>query len=503
MFYRNLLFVLVVTVAQSAIAQSVAQPDYEAFDRYVASAVSDWEVPGLAVAMVHGDRVVFAQGYGVRTVGEDDSVDVHTLFANASTTKAFVSMSVGMMVDEGRVGWDDPVVHHLPHFRLGDPVATHELTVRHLLSHRTGFGDPSYLWYGTVEGFDEILPRLRFLKPQSGWVAPYSYNNVTYATAGELAARAAGMTWEELVQGRILTPLGMTDTYTNTWSAADQENVATPHYRLDGSIVPTGRYETDNIGPAGAMYSSVLDMTKWIRMLLDSGQINGERLVTAETLAELMTPQVLIRKDRFYSTANLTHPNFTAYGMGWFLQDYRGHKVAFHTGSIDGMVAIVGLLPASRVGIVVFANRDHAELRHALMYRAFDLHLGGPMRDWSRELLAFYDSVEADGEAQRDEIARKRVLGTKPSLNLDAYVGIYADSLYGSVEVTREGDGLVGTRSPFLIADLEHWHFDTFRSVWRNRWVGEGMITFRLNTAGDVDELEIGEFVLKKAGPGA
>lgn len=458
------------------------------FDAYVERTRNAWDVPGLAIAVVHDGDVVFSSGYGVRTLGDPAPVTSHTLFANASTTKAFISATLGTLVDEGRLHWTDIVGERLPELRIGRPNIADELTITNLLSHVTGFGDPSFLWYGMPDSLEAILTRLRYVKPRSGWQSHHVYNNVTYATAGLVASRVTGEPWQDLVRERILQPLDMTETVTTTTAVEARNNVATPHDRIDGVVQPIDRYDLDNIGAAGAMYSSVSDMTRWLRLLLDSGRVAGGRLLSDSVFVRLMTPQALIPFDEFYPTARLTHPNFTAYGLGWFLQDYRGEKVAFHTGSIDGMSAIVGLLPARNVGVVVFANLDHAELRHALMLQVFDRFLGAPIRDWSAELLALYHPPKSAAGSDPETDAAP---GPAPSLSLPAYTGSYLDSLYGRVTIQEQDGHLVLVRSPFLTADLDPLRFDSFRAVWRHRWNGETTVTFEVNDRGDVDILRI------------
>lgn len=467
-------------------------PDFFSFDRYVQQAVLDWEVPGLAIAVVKDGEVAFADGYGVKAVGGTDSVDVHTLFANASTTKAFVSMAVALMVDEGKVGFDDPVIQHVPEFGVPGATATRNMTVRHLLSHRTGFGDPYFLWYGMPANLNQMIERLPLVPNTEEFSPTYAYNNVTFATAGEVAARAAETDWESLVQTRILDVLGMTESVTNTTAAAENTNIAMPHDKIDGRVTQIDRYHTDNIGAAGAMYSSVWDMTKWMTMLLDSGVVGGERFVSEDSYKEMFSPQSLVSANNFYPTARLTKPNFTAYGLAWFLQDYRGEKIAFHTGSIDGMVAIVGLLQSHNVGVVVFANLDHAELRHALMFRVFDMYLGGELRDWSTDMRQMYAEIAERGARAREEFHSERIAGTSPTLALDRYAGRYSSDLLGEIEITLRDGVLEIRRSDFFVGEMEHWHYDTFRTVWQHRWVGDSFATFRFDMEGGVAGIDFG-----------
>lgn len=492
-------------VALPAAAQGVDAP-LAGFDAYVSRAVKDWDVPGLAVAVVKDDSMVFARGYGVRAVGTHDTVDAHTLFALGSTTKAFTAMAVALMVDAGKLRWDDAVATYVPGFMLRDPYVTHELRIRDLLTHELGFGDPEYLWYGNDQKLADMIRRLRYLPPQTSFRSHFAYNNVGYAAAGLIAGRANGSSWDDLVRTRILVPLGMSETVIEGPELRGKVNVTRPHSYVDDTLraLPSFSQELiDAIAPAGSMYSNVLDMSKWMRFLLDSGRVAGKRLVSDTAFAELMRPQVLVPSDEFYPTAKLTRPSFTAYGMAWFLEDYRGEKVVFHTGSIDGLVAIVGLVPARRLGIVVVANRDHAEVRHALMYRVFDAYLGSSQRDWSTEMRAMYQKTLDSIKVAKKEADAKRVLGTKPSLPLARYAGMYADSLFGSVTVRLERGRLVLAPSSFLTADLQHWNYDTFRARYRNWWIEPSMATFRLGPDGAVAALDLGDGQVLARVPGS
>lgn len=486
---------LAATVALPAIlaASSVpAQPrPIEDLDRYVAHAVDAWKIPGLSIAVVHGDSVVFARGYGVRELGRPGAVDEHTLFAIGSTTKAMTVTALGMLVDSGKIAWDDPVVRHLPGFQLIDPVAGNATTIRDMLTHRTGLGTVDLVWYAAGGTFDDIFDKLRHHPLASSPRSRYAYQNVMYATAGKLLAGVSGVPWDRFLRERLFQPIGMRGARTSVLELDTTRNVATPHDVIDESLRPIAHRNLDNIAPAGAVYAGARDMANWIRFLLDSGRVGGRRLLSEASWREMFTPQVLVPREAFYPTARLTRANFTAYGLAWFLQDYDGEFVAMHTGSIDGMVAIVGLLPARDVGIVVLANRDHAELRHALMWRIFDAYLGRPSRDWSTEMRVMYDSLAERGRAARAAREKSRIPGTRPSLGLDAYAARYHHDLYGTLQIRRDGEVLVVEFGPGRIADLEHWHYDTFRARWRDPELGRSLITFGLGHDATVRDVNI------------
>jgi CubicO group peptidase (beta-lactamase class C family) len=477
------------------------------FDAYAERARREWQVPGMSVAMVRNDSVVLLRGYGVRTLGRPEPVGPRTLFANASTTKAFTAMAAALLVDAGRLRWDDRVADRVPGFGLSDPLAARELTLRDVLRHQMGFGDPGFLWYATADSLASLLPRLRRVPAQTSFRAHFAYNNLGYGLAGAAVGAAAGTTWDTVVRDRLLAPLGMRDTRTRGADVRGDTDVATAHDLVADTLRPLPAWTrtlVDNIPAAGSMYSSAADMTRWLRFLLDPAHrvpdapAGAAALVSDSAFAELLAPQTLVGADEFYPSARLTRPAFTAYGLGWFLQDYRGEKIAFHTGSIDGTVAIVGLLPARRTGVVVFANRDHAELRHALMLRAFDATLdaaGAPgprARDWSTQLRALYDSAAQLRRTARARTDSLRLRDPRPPRPTGDYTGTYADSLYGRASVRADGGRLVLTLSPHLVADLEPQGGDAFLARWRAGWMTPDAVIFVPAAHGRVRRLELG-----------
>ena len=497
-----LLAATLLLVARDARGQGPAPaPSLSAFDQYVARAVHDWRVPGLAIAVVHGDTVTLAKGYGVRTVGRPERVDEHTVFAIGSTTKAMTAMLMGMLVDSGRVAWDDPVVTHMADFRIADPYVTSQITIRDLLTHRAGLASTDFLWSDTGATYADVLRRLPFVPLGYSMRSQFVYQNVMYATAGHVEALITGTTWDDLMRRRIFGPLGMTETYTSTHQLPPGGNVASPHAWVNDTLVAVPWRNLDGIGPAGSVNSSVSDLARWIRVVLDSGRVGREggsvggattmRLVSAPTFREMFKPQAIVPTD-FYPAWTAIKPHVATYGLGWFMFDYRGHRVAMHTGSIDGMSAIIGLLPDDRVGVVVLVNQDHAELRHALMMRAFDTYLGDTTRDWSAELRQLYAKVQRAADSASTAREPKRVVGAKPALALDRYAGTYTDSLYGTVTIRLQQTKLVAQRGPW-VADVEPWSDDTFRFRWHEWSRSTEFVTVVLNPNGTVDQLRFGD----------
>jgi len=480
---------------RSAAAQQRPQRPLEGFDAYVANAMTDWRVPGLAIVVVKDDSVVFINGYGVRELGKPDPVTVHTRFGNMSTTKAFTALLVAMLADSGKLSFDDPVTRYEPGLQLADPYVTRELTVRDLLTHRIGFGDPDYLWDNSGLEFSDMVRRLRLVPPTSSFRSRFEYNNVGYGLVGDIVGRAAGSTWQALMQSRIYGPLGMTESYPDarTLQAAGVTDVSAPHgiVRDTVRVLPVDADVVDPIAPAGAAFSTATDMGTWLRFLLDSGRVAGRRLVSAQNFSLLFRPQMVLTSEQYPAT-EMTHPRFQAYGFGWFLRDYRGEVVAYHTGSIEGRSAIVGLIPDRRLGVAIFTNLDHSELRHALMYTVFDRYLGAqtPAHDWSVEMRALYKGLADSAAARRRVWESKRVLKTRPTLGLDRYAGTYADSLYGTATVVLASGRLalqIGTAKGVL----EHWQYDVFRVTWPDPFWQPVYVSFGLDPDGAVGELRV------------
>jgi len=434
--------------------------DWRAFDKYVEQAAHDWHVPALAIAVVKDDSLVFAKGYGVIEIGKPTRADEHTRFAIGSTTKAMTSVSLGMLVDEGKLHWDDRVIDYLPDFRLYDPYATRELTVRDLLTHRSGLGSTDLLWAGPLTyTMPEMIRRLRYVKPASSFRSEWEYQNVVYAIGGTLIERVSGMPWETFVRTRIFAPLGMSETEPLVSLIKGKPNVAVPHVERNDTVRVVPIRSTDAIAPAGSVWSSVSDMSKWMRFILDSGRVGSQRLLKPETFRELIAPQIRAPIDE-YPALRLAKPDFFSYGLGWFVQDYRGQAVWMHTGSIDGMCAIIGLIPEKRIGVYVLENLDHAELRHGLMYSVFDLYSGGPSRDWSHELHDLFASL-ARSRPQAQPGMRAE---THPSLPLEKYAGTYVDSTYGTVQVTLANGALQVQLADQAAQKLEPVEYETFRA---------------------------------------
>lgn len=471
-------------------APAQQHPALQGLDAYIEGAIRDWAVPGVAVAVIKDDSVIFARGYGVREQGRPGAVDEHTLFPIASTTKAMTVAALGMLVDEGRLRWDDPVTRHLPGFELADPYVSRELTVRDLLTHRSGLARHDNLWISAPASRAEILRRARFLPRAAGFREQYGYHNIMYLAAGELAGAVAGSSWDDVVERRLFEPLGMTRSTTRMAVLATRENVAASHIRHEGRVISIPRRDYDHLGGAGAAFSSAHDLAQWVRLHLNGGVYRGRRLLAEATLKEMHTPQVVMRGDsvneRLFPTTN-----FRAYGLGWYLRDHHGRKVVHHSGLVNYTGTQVAMVPSERLGVVVISNLGASDVPTSVMYRVIDAFLGVPPRDLSAEYLALQRRANERADARTREVEASRVRGTRPALPLERYAGTYADSLYGEMRIAQENGRLVLHYAPDYVADLEHWHHDTFRAAWRRTGFGHAFVTFALDAASDVASMRV------------
>jgi CubicO group peptidase (beta-lactamase class C family) len=457
-------------------------------DADIAKAVKDWKAVGLAVAIVRNDSVLLAKGYGLRELGKPTPVDADTRFAIGSTTKAMTALALAMLVDEGKMRWDAPVIEYLPAFRLSDPYVTRELTVRDLLTHRAGLGNADMLWAGADYSADEIFRRTATLPLAYSFRSGFIYQNIMYAVAGDVVRAVSGMSWDTFLERRIFAPLNMSGTVTQLSKVEGQPNVAAPHGTVSDTLRVIRNRTVDPVAAAGSVWSSVNDMAKWMRFVLDSGRVGGKRLVSEANFKQWLSPQT-VADPATYPALALSRPHFFLYGLGWFLHDYNGQAVAMHTGSIDGMSAIIGLIPDKKLGVYVLANADHVELRHAIMYDVFD-RLGGAAgatkRNWSAELLTLFERQRAAAVAARAQQESRRVTGTSPSLPLAEYAGTYRHVTYGDAVVTLRGDALHVTFGSAYDGVLSHWQHEMFRVRWQDRQSGDGMITFRPDGSGRI-----------------
>jgi CubicO group peptidase (beta-lactamase class C family) len=483
---------LALTLALCAAPCAFAQEaPLQGFDEYVNKALKDWEVPGVGIAIVKGDKIVLAKGYGVRKFGDPTPVDERTIFAIGSSSKAFTAAALAMLVDEGKIKWDDPVTKYLPGFELYDAYASKEMTVRDLLCHRSGLDRGDLMWYGSEFSRDEIVRRARHLKPSWSFRSQFGYQNIMYLTAGQIIPAVTGKSWDDFIKDRFFKPLGMAASSTSVNDLKSSNNLATPHGKIDEKVVAIPWRNIDNIAPAGSINSNVAEMTAWVRLQLADGEFAGKRLLSSGAVKETQKSHTIVPYDPPWSLL-FPEAHFVNYGLGWLLSDYRGRKVVEHGGNIDGMSALVAFVPEEKLGLVVLTNLSGSEMRTALKLRIIDAFMGGEAKDWSASHLKTMKSFEAQGKAAEKKRNDERVKDTKPSLALDKYAGTYQDEMYGDVKVEQDESGKLLMRyGPAFMGDLEHWHYDTFQAAWRDRGLGKSLVTFTLNAQGKVEAVKI------------
>ncbi|MBD2751810.1 serine hydrolase [Spirosoma validum] len=475
----------------------ISPKQIQEFDAYVEAARKQWDVPGMAITVVKDNKILFKKGYGVRELGKPDPVNTQTLFACASTTKAMTVTLMGMLVDEGKLSWNDPVSKYLPELQLSDPYVTRELKIRDLLIHDTGIGGTDFMTGAMTIPANEMFKRMVLVKPSYPFRAGFEYQNTFYSAAGRIIERIVGKTWAEYLKERIFTPLGMLRTAPKRGYIKD-DNLTKPHYSINDTIRVIDYGADSEIGSAGAVWSSADDISKWVICMLDSSKYNGGRLLKPETWAEIFKPQTFFPEDE-YPTMRILKPNWRTYGLGWYQHDYKGHKVNFHTGSLSGLTAIIGQLPDEKLGVYVFGNYDHAEVRHALMYKTFDWFALGGNRDWSTEFKTLYSGLKEEGKKARQNFIAKRVLNTSHTLPLNQYVGKYTSPLYGQAEVSLVGNQLLfNVNDNTLNATLSHWQYDTFYGPYKKAWYGKALAQFNVGVSGKVDTLVFDGMQFKK-----
>jgi CubicO group peptidase (beta-lactamase class C family) len=455
-----------VAIALLLFARAVpAQEPYPGLDAYIAKSLQTLKVPGAAVAIVRNDSIIYAKGFGVLALGSTAPVTDQTLFEIGSSTKAFTATLVAMMVSDNKMRYDDLMSQYLPDFRLFDPAASAQVTLRDALTHRSGIARGELVWLDAGESREDVLHRVRFLKPDATFRSRWIYQNIMYLAAGEAAAKAAHTTWEDLLQQRILSPLGMTSTAPLARLLKDKSNLATPHGLDHDTVYVQGPFQAEDIAPAGSIISNVRDMAQWLRFQLNDGMVNGKRLVSTAALRETHTPQMIMGPG---SGAGGPNTLFNTYGMGWMVQDYRHELMWQHGGNTPGMTAAVGMLPEKKFGVVVLSSMDHTPLSAGVMNYIFDRHLGAPVRDYIGE-------TASRVMAQARPVDSTTHVAAAAPLPLSAYVGTYADSLYGEATVTIK-DGHLEFARGRAHGPLEYWNANNFR--WTSNSSIRGLVSY-------------------------
>ena len=472
------------------------------FDAFVASVQAQFDVPGVAVAIVKDGQVVLERGYGVRKLGEPAKVDAHTMFAIASNTKAFTAAALNMLQDEGKLKTTDRVIDHLPWFRMSDAYVTREMRIRDLLAHRSGLslgaGDLLY-WPTTTYSTREVAERLRDVPLTGGFREQYAYDNILFGVAGLVVESASGMSFQQFLQTRIWDPLGMRETRYNSDDLKPGDNVATGHAKFDfKDLRPVGVTSWRNVSGAGGIYSSVHDLSKWMNAQLAGGEIpggGGKRLFSAQRQREMWTmlTPIPVGKPSVPELAAAA-PNFLGYAQGWQLSDYAGHRLVWHTGGWPGQVSRLTLLPDARIGVVVLTSAEAGVAFNAITYEALDMMLGTGGHDWLKGYAAAFAKAQGNADEDWQKHMAARNATSKPSLPLAKYAGTYRDPWYGDVVIRQGAKGLEMqfAKTAELLGDIAHWQHDSFIVRWRDRGLNaDAFLNFSLDADGAIRELRM------------
>ena len=470
-------------------------------DRYVAQAMQTFGAPGMSVAIVEDGKTTLARGFGVRDIRSGKPVDEHTAFPIGSETKAFTAACLAILVDQHRLSWDDRVVDRLPGFRMYDPYATAQMTVRDLLTHRSGLGlgegDLMFL-PSTNRSRADMLHALRYLTPATGFRESFAYDNILYVVAGLLVETVSGQSWESFVTEHVLAPAGMRDAHP-TYDAAAANAVAL-HARTAGPIRGTGAQgvlarglDAVATAPAGGINASAADLAQWMRLQLDGGRAaNGTRIFSAQQAAEMWSPVVVVPGTELALPAGMEamRPDLQDYALGWFVESYHGHLLVEHAGGVLGGVSMLYLIPDAHVGLAVDINSEDAGARRAVMFHLLDHYLGLPPTDWIAIIRRAQDASIAKAEALLKALPNQRAAdGVAPSLTPADYTGTYRDPWYGEMTISLPQDGRLRIRfdrSPGMEGELSAVSGNAFRTNWTDPTIENATVAFSV-TNGKVD----------------
>lgn len=468
-------------------------------DAFAARAMKTFDTPGMAVAIVE-DGQASTHVYGIRKIGAAERVDAHTIFPIGSNTKAFTAAALAILVDQGKLHWDDLVVDKLPGFRMYDAYTSQHMTITDLLVHRSGLGlgegDLMFL-PSTTRTRAELVHAIRYLKPATGFRSGFAYDNVLYSVAGELVEAVSGERWEDFVQRHMLLPLGMRDTLTSIDAQATDS--VSLHGKISGPVRGMGPPSVlstvlsgDVCAPAGALRVSADDMTHWLRVQLAHGALDGGKRLFSEAASQaLWSSQTLVPIEPTPASLALTRPAYQAYALGLFVRDYRGHQLVMHTGGVLGAYSVVAMIPEKHVAFAIMLNAEDAGTLMATFYHLLDHYLDLPPTDW----IATYRQMDELGLAAALKAMQTRQEKTHPergpSLSPAGYAGVFRDPWYGTATISRDANGLRISmdRTPWLQGSLEHVQYDTFRTHWIKPGLEDAYVTFALRPDGSIDQM--------------
>lgn len=455
----------------------------------VESALTDYQVPGLAIGVVVDGELVYAKGFGYRDLEKKLSVTTKTLFPIGSCTKAFTAFLVGMYVDQGKLSWDTTAIEILPELRLWNFDATYQLTFRDMLTHQSGLPRHELVWYNSKMDRNELLKKLRYLEPVCHLRQRYIYNNLMYLTAGLALEKISNLSWEELTTEKLLKPLSMNQTNFSVKDLQKSADHALPYREKDHQLVPMAYRDLTIIAPAGSINSNVEDLSRWLKMLVAGGVYEGNTLIHTSSMQEMLLPQVIAA-----GSPEAQDTAFNSYGIGWSTISYRGHYLVSHDGISDGFTSVVGFLPKEKIGIIVLANKNMTALSRFISMEAIDRILGLSPIQWLKDGIEGLKKTKDTETSTINKEDPSRKKGTFPSHCLEDFTGEYEHPAYGVLTVDLfEGKlRIVHNDIPLI---LEHWHYDVFAVAEEPvplilPLVGT-KLTFHSNVQGEITELAI------------
>jgi len=495
-----MLVTLCLLFSQASIASTTNAQRNANISQAVQKAMAKLQVPGVAVAVVKDNKVVMAKGFGITKYGTQQKVNADTLFGIASNTKAMTAAILASLVDEGKLTWQTKVIDIIPEFQLYDAWVTREFTILDLLSHDSGLGlgaGDLMIWPQTTLTTMDIIKRMKHLRPVSSFRSEFAYDNLMFIIAGEIIHRLTNKPWSQVIQERIFTPLHMKNTRAKfSLIEKSNRNVARAHVPLDGKLNVVGGNFLEKFSSAGAVASSVNDMSQWLKLQLNHGDIsktlnehNGtaKRLFSEKQSRKMWRPKTLLGVSPTATKNDKTH--FNAYGLGWFLSDFHGYKMAHHSGGILGMVSKVVLIPEENLGLVVLTNQQSGYAFNAIYREILMNYLDLPKRDW----VSYYaDLHEKRINNEKTRLAKNnanKAKDSKPSLPLLAYAGTYKDAWYGNINIVEKNGKLVMqfSNTKALVGELEHYQYNTFIVRWYDRTLeADAYVNFNLTVAGKI-----------------
>ncbi len=484
---------LALAAVRPALAQDAATlKKLEGFDGYMAQVMKDWNAPGIGVAIVVKDKLVFAKGYGYRDYGRKLPFTPNTLMQIASNSKLFTATAVGLLVEEGKLTWDQPVRRYAPQAVFFNDELNNTVTLRDMLSHRTGITRHDLIWYKSSFTRAELFDRLKYLEPAQPIRTTFLYNNLMYAASGHIIQLLTGKTWEQTVRERFFGPLAMPTSIFDV-----DEMLATPDHvvpfterRDSQELIPIAPYkEQAGVGPAGSIVSSVTEMSHWLIAQMNGGRYNGQQVIPQAVIKATLSPSIALPNTAL-ETRGWGEVLNSAYGMGRWTASYRGHLLAFHGGDLPGTHSQVSFMPQDSVGVIVFVIGDHAQpLYNVVSYNVYERLLGMSLTPWSERQNTIRLKNKAANTAARASAGSGQVKGTRPSHELDDYVGEFMHPAYGLLAVTREGAGLA-SEIHTMRRSLTHFHYDRFDTPDDER-DGKLALNFGTNPQGDIETVTV------------